>query len=210
MCCWRKCAKTEVKRKDAQQHPKRLRSFSSFFWCPWSPAFTFVWPIMFQLVWRTPAWFSTCIYTRSAQYLTSVYCPCYIFAVKWQRVKTHLSCCPGHLCVVFFVVFFGRGVCLFSLLRVALNLCSEIMFVKLLQRSGRITGVDVSYGCHGLKASCLKCRAVFVFPGGGWGLRWLHSAVAPVVDWLCHSPDKAAQCLLETQKCRSISQVSNK
>lgn len=96
---------------------------------------------MFQLVWRTPAWFSTCIYTskhkRSAQYLTSVYCPCYIFAVKWQRVKTHLSCCPGHLCVV----FFGGGFAFFSLLHVALNLCSEIMFVKLLQRSGRITGV---------------------------------------------------------------------
>lgn len=131
---------------------------------------------------------------RSARYLTSVYCPCYIFAVRWQRVKTHLSCCPGHLCVIYlfhFILFyfFWQGRCFFPpsmLLSICVvKQCLSNCFSLQVGSPGLMFRTVVAV----LKASCLTCCAVFVFPGG-WGPQWLHSAVARVVDRLSHSPDR--------------------
>lgn len=119
--------------------PEVIEVIFVFLLMSWSPAFTFVWPIMFQLVWRTPAWFSTCIYTSKHSGQRSIWQAFIVlatFLLLSDSVSKHI--CPAVQAICVCVVFFF---CLFSLLHVALNLCSEIMFVKLLQRSGRITGV---------------------------------------------------------------------
>lgn len=187
--------------------PEVIEVIFVFLLMSWSPAFTFVWPIMFQLVWRTPAWFSTCIYTSKHSGQRSIWQAFIVlatFLLLSDSVSKHI--CPAVqaicVCVFFFFLLIFPPPCCSQFMQWN-NVCQIASALRSDHRG------DVSHGCYGLKASCLKCRAVFVFPGGGWGLHWLHSAVAPVVDWLCHSPDRPRQCLLETQKCRSSQSLTS-
>lgn len=174
----------------------------------WNPDFTLCYVQNFQLVWKAPALVSTSKHSGHRS-TWQAFIVLVAFLLLSDSMSKHICLAVQVICAcvcVFFLFFFFACFTPHPSHRVhvALNLCREIMFVKLLWHSGRITGlvfqmvVTVWRPCVWNTVLCLFSLVDVVCTGFTVHLLKLWT------DWAAQT----AQNLPETLKCKQ-SQARN-